>query len=41
MIISSWNPAEINEMSLPPCHAFSQFYVANESLKLSIISKIL
>ena len=30
-IISSWNPAEISQMALPPCHAFIQFYVNNKN----------
>lgn len=33
-IISSWNVGELNNMALPPCHAFMQFYVSNDN-KLS------
>lgn len=28
-IVSAWNPGEIHQMALPPCHAFMQFYVDN------------
>lgn len=34
-IISAWNPKEIPEMALPPCHAFIQFYVSGDGKKLS------
>ena len=34
-IISAWNPAQIKEMALPPCHAFVQFYVSSDQKYLS------
>ena len=35
MLFRSWNPAEVDEMALPPCHSFLQFYVSNDQKYLS------
>lgn len=34
-IISAWNPVQVDEMALPPCHAFLQFYVSADKKYLS------
>src|SRR5687767_10585910 len=36
LIVSAWNPAEIEEMALPPCHCLFQFYVAKGRLSCQL-----
>ena len=38
-ILTAWNPGELDEMSLPPCHAFSQFYVSNNKLSCQLYQR--
>ena len=38
-ILSAWNPAELHLMSLPACHAFSQFFVAEQKLSCQLYQR--
>ncbi len=39
LIISAWNPSEVKDMALPPCHAFMQFYVAEGKLSCQLYQR--
>ncbi|RYG62326.1 thymidylate synthase [archaeon] len=39
IVMTAWNPADLNSMALPPCHMFCQFYVADGELSCQMYQR--
>lgn len=39
MLVTAWNPGEVDKMALPPCHCLFQFYVANGKLSCQLYQR--